>query len=62
LNQSGVHPTWTKLADIGIHGNGHMMMLEKNNQEIAEVMIRWLDKALPNSAKARRSEVNRPAD
>jgi len=44
LNQAGVHPTWTKLADIGIHGNGHMMMLEKNNMQIAGVMARWLDK------------------
>ncbi|HLJ22947.1 MAG TPA: alpha/beta hydrolase [Candidatus Acidoferrales bacterium] len=47
LNQAGVHPTWTKLAEIGIHGNGHMMMLEKNNLAIAEVMSRWLEKALP---------------
>jgi pimeloyl-ACP methyl ester carboxylesterase len=47
LNQAGVHPTWTKLADIGIHGNGHMMMLEKNNMAVAEVMSRWLEKALP---------------
>ncbi len=51
LNQAGVHPTWTKLAEIGIHGNGHMMMLEKNNMEIAEVMSRWLDKAVPNAGK-----------
>jgi pimeloyl-ACP methyl ester carboxylesterase len=51
LNQAGVHPTWTKLADIGIHGNGHMMMLEKNNMEIAEVMSGWLEKALPNTRK-----------
>jgi hypothetical protein len=52
LNQAGVHPTWTKLEDIGIHGNGHMMMLEKNNQQIAEVMARWLDKALANAKAA----------
>jgi pimeloyl-ACP methyl ester carboxylesterase len=50
LDQAGVHATWTKLEDIGIHGNGHMMMLEKNNSEIAGVMIRWLDKALPSAA------------
>ena len=31
-----------RLADRGIHGNGHMMMLEKNNQEIAAVMADWL--------------------
>jgi pimeloyl-ACP methyl ester carboxylesterase len=54
LNQAGVHPTWTKLEEIGIHGNGHMMMLEKNNQEIAEVMIRWLEKTVPNITSAAR--------
>jgi pimeloyl-ACP methyl ester carboxylesterase len=46
LEQAGVHPTWIKLGDAGIHGNGHMMMLEKNNMEIAAVLSRWLDKAL----------------
>jgi pimeloyl-ACP methyl ester carboxylesterase len=59
LNQAGVHPNWTKLADIGIHGNGHMMMLEKNNQEIAEVMIRWLDKTLPKEISAVRIAASR---
>ena len=34
---------------MGIHGNGHMMMLEKNNQDIASVMSRWLAKALAPS-------------
>src|SRR5262249_4534652 len=29
LEQVDVHPVWIKLADIGIRGNGHMMMLEK---------------------------------
>jgi pimeloyl-ACP methyl ester carboxylesterase len=47
LNQAGVHPTWTKLADLGIHGNSHVMMLEKNNKEIAAVIAAWLDKTLP---------------
>ena len=54
LNQAGVHLTWTKLAEVGIHGNGHMMMLEKNNLEIAGVMARWLDKAVPNAAATTR--------
>jgi pimeloyl-ACP methyl ester carboxylesterase len=47
LEQAGVHVTWIKLADAGIHGNGHMMMLEKNNMEIAALMSRWVDKTLP---------------
>ena len=44
LEQAGVHPEWIKLADMGIHGNGHMMMIEKNNMEIAGVLARWLAK------------------
>ena len=48
LTQAGVHPTWIKLADVGIHGNGHNMLLEKNNAEIAAVLSRWLAKAVPN--------------
>ena len=51
LEQAGVHPTWIKLADIGIHGNGHMMMLEKNNAEIGAIISKWLDKTLPSAAK-----------
>ena len=47
LDQAGVHSTWIKLADAGIRGNGHMMMLEKNNLEIAGVMSKWLEKTLP---------------
>ena len=50
LEQAGVHVTWTKLADVGIHGNGHMMMLEKNNAQIAAMMARWLEKTLPPAA------------
>jgi pimeloyl-ACP methyl ester carboxylesterase len=44
LNQAGVHTTHVRLADAGIHGNGHMMMLEKNNTEIADMIGRWLSK------------------
>jgi pimeloyl-ACP methyl ester carboxylesterase len=46
LEQAGVKPTFIRLADIGIHGNSHVMMLEKNNKEIAGVIAQWLDKAL----------------
>jgi hypothetical protein len=39
LEQAGVHPTWINLGAAGILGNGHMMMLEKNNLQIAEVIV-----------------------
>ena len=35
LTQAGVANTMIRLEDIGIRGNGHMMMLEKNSDEIA---------------------------
>ena len=50
LKQAGVEVTWIRLAESGIHGNGHMVMLEKNNLEIAAALARWLDQTLPKSA------------
>lgn len=46
LKQAGVQATWIKLADVGIHGNGHAMMLEKNNLQIADVIYNWITKTL----------------
>jgi len=47
LAQAGVKSTFIRLPDVGIHGNGHMMMLEKNSDAIAKVMADWLDRTLP---------------
>jgi pimeloyl-ACP methyl ester carboxylesterase len=47
LEQAGVHNTHLRLEEIGVHGNGHMMMLEKNNQVIAQALLDWLEKTLP---------------
>ena len=47
LTQAGVRNTMLRLGDAGIHGNGHMMMLEKNSDDIARVMREWLVKAVP---------------
>ncbi len=44
LAQAGVKNTLMRLPDAGVHGNGHMMMLEKNNMAIARVMADWLDR------------------
>jgi pimeloyl-ACP methyl ester carboxylesterase len=43
LKQAGVEHVFVRLADAGIRGNGHMMMLEKNNLEIARYLHRWLE-------------------
>jgi pimeloyl-ACP methyl ester carboxylesterase len=47
LAQAGVKSTFVRLPDVGVHGNGHMMMLEKNSDDIAKVMADWLDRTLP---------------
>ncbi len=44
LRQAGVRPAVIRLADVGITGNNHMMMLEKNNLAIAKVIADWTDK------------------
>jgi pimeloyl-ACP methyl ester carboxylesterase len=46
LQQAGVKAAWIKLADLGIRGNSHVMMQEKNSKEIAAVIYQWLDKAV----------------
>ncbi len=43
LTQAGVKVEHLRLNEVGIRGNGHMMMLEKNNQEIATLLIQWLN-------------------
>ena len=48
LQQAGVRPSFMRLADIGIKGNSHVMMNEKNNKEIAAVIAQWLAQTLPD--------------
>ncbi|MDI4642710.1 hypothetical protein K9U39_17495 [Rhodoblastus acidophilus] len=42
LHQAGVEAESIRLAERGIHGNGHMMMLEKNSLDIAACVEEWL--------------------
>jgi pimeloyl-ACP methyl ester carboxylesterase len=44
LTQAGVTNEFVRLPDAGIRGNGHMMMLEKNNLEIAALLHGWIEK------------------
>jgi pimeloyl-ACP methyl ester carboxylesterase len=41
LEQAGAKNTFVRLADRNIRGNGHMMMLEKNNLDISAFLRRW---------------------
>lgn len=44
VQQAGVAAQFVRLADSGIHGNNHMMMLEKNSSDIARVLESWIEK------------------
>ena len=60
LEQAGLIPPGSSSPMIGIHGNGHMMMLETNNLEISAVMSRWLDKAPPQPTKEAEKDAPTP--
>jgi pimeloyl-ACP methyl ester carboxylesterase len=59
IKSAGVPVDFIKLGDIGIHGNGHFLMLEKNNMEVAAVIADWLNKRVtPNEqASGKKAEV-----
>ena len=44
LRQAGVTVDYLRLEEHGIHGNGHMMMLELNHEAIAGLIDDWLGK------------------
>lgn len=44
LHQAGVPVERLKLVDVGIHGNGHLQFMEKNSDEIAGVLEKWIRK------------------
>jgi pimeloyl-ACP methyl ester carboxylesterase len=44
LNQAGVRTDYVRLEDVGLPGNGHEMMLEKNSDGIAAYFDQWIEK------------------
>ena len=42
INRHGGNATLVELPKIGIRGNTHFLMLEKNNNQIAEHLDRWI--------------------
>lgn len=47
LKQAGVDNELIYLEQRGLEGNGHMIMLEKNNHQVADLMIDWLQAQEP---------------
>jgi pimeloyl-ACP methyl ester carboxylesterase len=54
LDQAGVRHDFVRLPDVGMRGNGHMMMLEQNNLAIAAWLERWANEhATPEGENSR---------
>jgi len=44
LNQAGVNTDFVLLETVGIRGNSHMMMLEKNSDDVIKFIVSWIQK------------------
>jgi pimeloyl-ACP methyl ester carboxylesterase len=44
LTEHGAEAELLHLGDRGVHGNGHMLMLEDNSSDIAAMIMEWLER------------------
>lgn len=44
LKEAGGDAEMMHLPDLGIHGNSHMMMQDKNSDRIADLILDWIDR------------------
>ena len=42
IKAAGGRATYTLLPDMGIKGNSHMLMLDRNNLQIADYLLQWI--------------------
>jgi pimeloyl-ACP methyl ester carboxylesterase len=49
LKQAGVQAEELRLGTLGIKGNGHMMMVEKNSRQVLQPIIDWMTKNVAGS-------------
>jgi hypothetical protein len=50
VNGAGGDMTFIALPSVGLHGNSHMFMQDKNNLQVADVIIRWIDEHVEDSS------------
>jgi hypothetical protein len=43
LNANGAEADFIYLGDVSIAGNGHMLMLERNSDALAQLIIDWIE-------------------
>ncbi len=43
IKSAGGRASLLVLPDLGIKGNSHMMMMDKNNLQLADILLKWID-------------------
>jgi pimeloyl-ACP methyl ester carboxylesterase len=50
FRQAGCQAEELRLVNHNIHGNGHMMMVERNNREVLQPIVEWIAKNVEKNA------------
>jgi len=61
FKQAGCKAEEMRLVTLGIHGNGHMMMVEKNNREVLKPILEWVAKNVENANRNAKASAPKPA-
>jgi pimeloyl-ACP methyl ester carboxylesterase len=61
FKQAGCAAEEMRLVDHGIHGNGHLMMVEKNNREVLKPILDWIATNVEKDAAIPGPRVNESA-
>ncbi len=59
LRQAGVSVDHIKIAERGIRGNAHFMMMEKNNRAVLQPILEWIGKVEKSGADAVKGAVKK---
>jgi hypothetical protein len=51
VNKAGGDMTFIALPDLGMKGNSHMFMQDKNNLQVADVLIKWIEEHVERPKK-----------
>jgi hypothetical protein len=52
VNDAGGDATMMYLPAMGIHGNSHMMMQDRNNLRLADLILSWVEGHVEHHARA----------
>jgi pimeloyl-ACP methyl ester carboxylesterase len=61
VNAAGGQAQMLRLPDRGIRGNSHMIMQDRNNLQIADMILKWIDESVGGGKVRMNSRLGKPA-